>query len=143
MGSCGGRTAGIHAATDAEPAWPFLEDLFGTRFAGHAAVQPATVVIEDSTHSATAGLPTRWTVTDEWYAFTRNPRGSVHVLATVDETSYSGGAMGPDHPIEWSREPTAISGRMWYSAMGHPDELWADPIFAAHMVAGVAWTAGA
>jgi type 1 glutamine amidotransferase len=140
--AAGGGIAGIHAATDAEPAWPFLEELFGTRFAGHPAVQPATVVIEDSTHPATARLPTRWTVTDEWYAFTRNPRDRVHVLATVDETTYAGGVMGPDHPIEWSREPTAISGRMWYTAMGHPDELWADPIFAAHVVAGVAWTAG-
>jgi type 1 glutamine amidotransferase len=140
--AAGGGIAGIHAATDAEPAWPFLEELFGTRFAGHPAVQAATVVIEDSTHPATARLPTRWTVTDEWYAFTRNPRDRVHVLATVDETTYTGGVMGPDHPIEWSREPTAVSGRMWYTAMGHPDELWADPTFAAHVVAGVAWTAG-
>jgi type 1 glutamine amidotransferase len=140
--AAGGGIAGIHAATDAEPAWPFLEELFGTRFSSHPAVQPATVVIEDSTHPATARLPARWTVTDEWYAFTRNPRDRVHVLATVDETTYAGGVMGPDHPIEWSREPTAISGRMWYTAMGHPDELWADPVFAAHVVAGVAWTAG-
>jgi type 1 glutamine amidotransferase len=140
--AAGGGIAAIHAATDAEPAWPFLEELFGTRFASHVAVQPATVVIEDPTHPATAGLPTRWTVTDEWYAFTRDPRDRVHVLATVDETTYAGGVMGPDHPIEWSREPDAISGRMWYTAMGHPDELWADPVFAAHVVAGVAWTAG-
>jgi type 1 glutamine amidotransferase len=105
-------------------------------------VQPATVVIEDPTHPATARLPVRWTVTDEWYAFTRNPRDRVHVLATVDERTYAGGVMGPDHPIEWSREPTGMSGRMWYTAMGHPDNLWADPIFTAHVVAGVAWTAG-
>ena len=140
--AAGGGIAGIHAATDAEPAWPFLEELFGTRFANHSTVQPATVVIEDPTHPATARPPTRWTVTDEWYNFTRNPRDRVHVLATVDETTYAGGVMGPDHPIEWSREPSAISGRMWYTAMGHPDELWADPVFAAHVVAGVAWTAG-
>jgi type 1 glutamine amidotransferase len=99
-------------------------------------------VIEDPTHPATVRLPTRWTVTDEWYNFTSNPRSHVHVLATVDETTYVGGMMGADHPIEWSREPSAISGRMWYTAMGHPDELWADPTFAAHVVAGVAWTAG-
>ncbi|HEY1281972.1 MAG TPA: ThuA domain-containing protein [Acidimicrobiales bacterium] len=140
--AAGGGIAGIHAATDAEAAWPFLEDLFGTRFVNHSTVQPATVVIEDPTHPATVRLPTRWAVTDEWYNFTRNPRDRVHVLATVDETTYAGGGMGPDHPIEWSREPSAISGRMWYTAMGHPDELWADPVFAAHVVAGVAWTAG-
>jgi type 1 glutamine amidotransferase len=140
--AAGGGIAGVHAATDAEPAWAFLEELFGTRFAGHSAVLPATVVIEDSTHPATARLPTSWVVTDEWYDFTRNPRDDVQVLATVDETTYTGGVMGPDHPIEWSREPTVIAGRTWYTAMGHPDELWADPTFVAHVVAGVAWTAG-
>src|SRR5262249_21986102 len=140
--AAGGGVAGIHAATDAEPTWPFLEELFGTRFASHPAVQPATVVIEDANHPATARLPTRWTVTDEWYNFTRNPRDRVHVLATVDETTYAGGVMGLDHPIEWRGEPTAISGRMWYRARGHRDELWADPVFVAHVVAGVAWTAG-
>jgi len=140
--AAGGGIAGIHAATDAEPTWPFLEALFGTRFASHPAVQPATVVIEDPTHPATVRLPKRWTVTDEWYNFTSNPRDRVHVLATVDETTYAGGAMGSDHPIEWSRDPSAISGRMWYTAMGHPDELWSDPTFTAHVVAGVAWTAG-
>jgi type 1 glutamine amidotransferase len=94
----GGGIAGIHAATDAEPAWPFLEELFGTRFASHPAVQSATVVIEDATHPASARLPARWTVTDEWYAFTSNPRDRVHVLATVDETTYAGGVMDPTIP---------------------------------------------
>ena len=138
----GGGIAGVHAATDAEPDWPFLEQVLGARFAGHPAVQPATVVIEDATHPATVALPARWTVADEWYDLSPNPRDGVHVLATVDESTYIGGNMGTDHPIEWSREPSAIAGRTWYTAMGHPDELWADPTFVAHVVAGVAWTAG-
>jgi len=138
----GGGIAGIHAATDAEPEWPFLEQVLGARFAGHPAVQPATVVIEDATHPATARLPARWLVSDEWYNLAPNPRERVHVLATVDETTYTGGSMGTDHPIEWSREPSPIAGRVWYTAMGHPDDLWFDPTFTAHVVAGVAWTAG-
>jgi type 1 glutamine amidotransferase len=138
----GGGIAGIHAATDAEPDWAFLEEALGARFAGHPAVQPATVTIEDPTHPATAALPAQWTVTDEWYDLTPNPRGRVHVLATVDEATYVGGTMGPDHPIEWSREPTPTAGRTWYTAMGHPDELWADATFVDHVAAGVAWTAG-
>ena len=140
--AAGGGIAGIHAATDAEPDWPFLEEALGARFAGHPAVQPATVVIEDAAHPATAVLPVPWNVTDEWYDFATNPRDRVHVLATVDEATYTGGTMGPDHPIEWSREPSAIAGRTWYTAMGHPDELWADATFVSHVAAGVAWSAG-
>jgi type 1 glutamine amidotransferase len=140
--AAGGGITGVHAATDAEPDWPFLEQALGARFAGHPAVQPATVIIEDATHPATAALPPRWLVTDEWYDLAPNPRDHVHVLATVDEATYTGGTMGSDHPIEWSRETSAIAGRVWYTAMGHTDELWADPTFTAHVVAGVAWTAG-
>jgi cytochrome c len=139
----GGAVAGIHAATDAEPDWVFLDAVFGVRFAGHPAVQPAIVRIEDPAHPAMAGLPPEWTVTDEWYDFTRNPRAIVHVLATVDEATYTGGSMGPDHPIEWSQEPTEVAGRAWYTAMGHADALWSDPLFVAHVAAGIAWTVDA
>lgn len=140
--SHGGGIAGIHAATDAEPNWPFLEQAIGARFAGHPAVQPGTVVIEDATHPATARLPARWVLSDEFYDLTPNPRDHAHVLATVDESTYTGGTMGSDHPVEWWRDPSSIAGRVWYTALGHPDELWADPTFTAHVVAGVAWTAG-
>jgi type 1 glutamine amidotransferase len=141
--AAGGGIAGVHAATDAEPNWVFLEAALGTRFAGHPPPQTATVVVEDGTHPATAGLPTRWTVTDEWYEFAPDPRGAVHVLASVDESTYAGGGMGSGHPVEWCRQPSAVAGRTWYTALGHPDELWADATFVAHVVSGVAWAAGA
>ena len=32
-----------------------------------------------------------------------NPRSNAHVLATLDESSYTGGAMGADHPITWCK----------------------------------------
>jgi cytochrome c len=140
--AAGGGVAAVHAATDAEPDWPFLVTLLGARFAGHPAVQPATVVVEDPTHPATAGLPARWDVTDEWYEFAPDPRSDVHVLASVDESTYEGGAMGPGHPVEWCRDPTATTGRVWYTALGHPDELWSDATFVAHVAAGIAWAAG-
>jgi predicted amidohydrolase YtcJ len=42
--------------------------------------------------AALAGrLPTRWERTDEWYDFATNPRGRVRVLATVDESTHTGG----------------------------------------------------
>jgi cytochrome c len=138
----GGGIAGIHAATDAELDWRFIEDVFAARFAGHPAVQQATVVVEDRTHPATAVLPVTWVVSDEWYNFAPHPRDHVRVLARVDESTYTGGTMGSDHPVEWARDPSPVTGRVWYTAMGHPDALWFDPTFVEHVVAGVAWTAG-
>ena len=55
--------------------------------------------------------------TDEPYNYETNPRGKVHVLATYDETTYTGGNMGYDHPIAWCQEYGG--GRSIYSGIGH------------------------
>ncbi len=86
-------------------------------------------------------MPRPWIRTDEWYEFDRNPRGDVHVLATVDESTYAGGAMGADHPINWCRR--LRTGRSWYTAMGHLPEAYSEPAFRRHLLGGIRWAAGA
>ena len=49
-------------------------------------------------------------------ALTTNPRGSVHVLQTLDESSYTGGEMGADHPITWCHPQGG--GRAFYTGLG-------------------------
>jgi type 1 glutamine amidotransferase len=137
----GGNFVGIHSATDTEYDWPFYGQLVGAYFKQHPAVQPADVVVETSDHPATAPLPARWRRTDEWYDFQANPRGNVTVLATVDESTYTGGTMGADHPIVWAHT-TSGGGRAFYTAMGHTAESYADPIFRAHLAGAVRWAAG-
>ena len=80
-------------------------------------------------------LPAVWQRTDEWYNFRSNPRSTVHVLATLDERSYSGGKMGADHPIAWCR--AFDGGRSWYTAMGHTPESYAEPLFRLHLLGGI------
>src|SRR5688572_1224190 len=96
----GGGYAGIHSASDTEYEWPWYGGLVGAYFAGHGAVEPGTLTVADRVHPATAGLPEKWVRTDEWYAFRANPRETVHVLATLDETTtQTSSGMGADHPI--------------------------------------------
>ncbi|MGH2345033.1 MAG: ThuA domain-containing protein, partial [Chloroflexota bacterium] len=95
----GGGWLGVHSAADTEYDWPFYGKLVGAYFRHHPAIQSATVHVVDHRNLATAGLPTLWTRTDEWYDFRTNPSRNVHVLATVDERTYKGGEMGDDHPI--------------------------------------------
>src|SRR3954469_22345070 len=98
----GGGFAGIHAAADTEHGWPWYRTLVGAWFDHHApGLQPATLDVEDAAHPAMLGLPARWARSDEWYAFDRDPRGAVHVLASLDERGFAGAAMGFDHPIAW------------------------------------------
>ena len=139
----GGGFAGIHAATDTEYGWEWFGRLVGGRFATHPPVQPAVVRVEDRTHRSTRMLPAEWRRTDEWYSFRENPRaGGVHVLATLDETTFDPGkaAMGADHPICWCRP--FEGGRSWYTAGGHTKESFAEPLFRQHLAEGIAWAAG-
>jgi type 1 glutamine amidotransferase len=141
--AAGGNWVGIHSAADTEYAWPAYGTLVGAYFKQHPAIQQATVRIEVASHPATAGLPAAWVRTDEWYDFQTNPRATagVTVLATIDESTYSGGTMGADHPIVWAHA-TAAGGRAIYTAMGHTKESYADPMFRQHLAGVIRWAAG-
>jgi cytochrome c len=136
----GGGFVGIHSASDTEYGWPWYGRLVGTWFASHPHIQRATVHIANPDHPSTKGLPTAWERTDEWYNFRSNPRGAVQVLATLDEATYSGGAMGADHPIAWCQ--TIDGGRSWYTAMGHTKESYDEPLFRLHLLGGIESAAG-
>ena len=136
----GGGYAGIHAASDTEYAWPWYGDLVGAYFAQHPAIADGVVNVDDRAHPSTAHLPARWGLQDEWYDFQTNPRGRVHVLATADETSYSGGTMGRDHPLVWCQDYDG--GRSWYSALGHGEAQYRDPLYLGHLLGGIRTAAG-
>jgi type 1 glutamine amidotransferase len=131
---------GIHAAADAEYGWAWYAGLVGAQFRRHPAVQPATVVLDPAGRGLAGPLPSKWRRTDEWYDFRANPRGRVRVLATVDEATYAGGGMGADHPIAWCHDYDG--GRSWYTAMGHTVESFHEPLFLAHLVAGLRYVTG-
>ncbi|WP_030689684.1 ThuA domain-containing protein [Streptomyces globisporus] len=137
----GGGLLAVHAAANAEPDWPFYGDLLGTRFAGHPPLQPGLVHVEDPAHPATAHLPAEWAWTDEWYDFTSPPRGAgVRVLLRADESTYTGGTHGADHPLSWCHEKAG--GRFFFTALGHTSDSYATPAFRTHLSGALQWTAG-
>ena len=132
---------GVHSASDTEYDWPWYGELVGAYFQGHPAVQSASVVVENTSHPATATLSSPWVRTDEWYAFRSNPRARVNVLLRLDEGSYSPGdaSMGSDHPIAWAHEYDG--GRAIYTALGHTDASFQEPQFLQHLTGAIEWAA--
>ncbi|MDX3098109.1 ThuA domain-containing protein [Streptomyces sp. ME01-24h] len=126
---------GVHAAACTEYDWPYFGELLGARFTGHPPLQPGTVLVEDAAHPATAHLDAAWKVTDEWYDFDRSPRPGVRVLASADESSYTGGSMGGDHPLVWCH--TYGGGPVFYTALGHCAQAYRDAAFRAHLLGGL------
>jgi len=133
----GGGFVGVHSASDTEYGWPFYAELVGARFAGHPAVQPVTVRFRPG--ALTAGLPATWRVTDEPYNFRGRPEGA-QVLATLDESTYTGGTMGADHPIAWTAD--VGRGRSFYLGLGHPEAIYADPVFRRLLAGGIRYASG-
>ena len=135
----GGGYVGVHAAADTGYDWPWYGQLVGAWFKTHPEIQQARFVTEDRTHPATAHLPPVWTRTDELYDFRANPRGRVRVLQTLDESSYTGGGMGADHPITWCHPQGR--GRAFYTGLGHTTESYADPAFRALLLGAIRYAA--
>jgi glucose/arabinose dehydrogenase len=129
----GNGYAGIHAAADTEHDWPWYGRLVGAYFTGHGPVRDAVVVVPDRAHPATRPVPERWERSDEWYEFDSNPRGRVHVLASLDVPG--------DRPMAWCHD--FDGGRSFYTAGGHTTESFAEEHFRAHLLGGIAWAAGA
>lgn len=155
--AAGNGIAAVHNALDMRGGYAWWDGMVGSLMPGHAPTGtdpgPSGVVrLEDHAHPstehfgddpATADLDetlTRWTRNDEWYNFSNNVRGTAHVLATMDETTYSGGTMGYDHPISWCKPYEG--GRFWGTALGHFPSHYDDARFMQHLVGGVEYVAG-
>nr|WP_069812931.1 ThuA domain-containing protein [Streptomyces sp. TP-A0874] len=136
----GGGYVGVHAAADTEYDWPFYGGLVGAYFQSHPEIQPAAIEVRDRAHPATAHLGTVWERTDEWYDYRTNPRGQARILAVLDESSYSGGGMGEDHPIAWCQEYEG--GRVFYTGLGHTKESYTEPEFRLHLLGGIRYATG-
>ena len=136
----GGGFVGINTAGATEPDWDFYGDLLGARATGWSDTQPADAHVLDRAHPASSGLPARWDVNDAVPDFDDSVSGDAHVLATIDENSYEGGAMGHDHPIAWCH--SVDEGRALYTGLGTNPGTYASESFRSHLVGAIHWTAG-
>lgn len=125
---------GVHAATDTEYEWPWYNQLVGAYFKSHPKQQEAVLNITDASNAATSHLPVQWKRFDEWYNF-KSLQNGLHVLMTIDEKSYTGGENGDVHPMAWYHE--FDGGRSFYTALGHTDASYADPLYLKHLLAGI------
>src|SRR5215208_1376773 len=145
----GGGIVGIHSASFMDTDWKWYGDMMGDAFfknhpAGANQFQTATVKVEDANHPAMQGIPANWVRQDEWYNFTAEPRGKVHVLATLDESTYveedGSDGVDDDHPIIWCSNYDR--GRSFYTALGHMGSYWQEPLYRSHIQGAIEWAAG-
>jgi uncharacterized protein len=135
----GGGYLGLHSASDTEYDWPWFGELTGAYFKNHPRQQEAVFNVVDTTHIATAHLPKVWKRFDELYNF-KWIGTDLHILITIDETSYTGGGNGEYHPMAWYHD--FDGGRSFYTALGHDNKSWEDPLYLQHVLGGIRYVMG-
>jgi uncharacterized protein len=144
-----GGWIGFHHATllgefDGYGIWPwFSEFMGGIRFTDYIPkFANATVVVEDPSHPVMKNVPESFVVNqEEWYTYDKSPRPNVHVLARVDEATYSPDTRTKlgDHPVIWTNEQ--YRARNVYIFMGHHPELFQNPAFTTIFKNSISWAA--
>jgi type 1 glutamine amidotransferase len=145
-----GGWIGFHHASllgefDGYPMWDWYSKFMGDiRFKDYIATfAQARVNVEDRKHPAMRGIPAAFVIEkDEWYTYNRSPRPNVHVIASVDESSYKPDSkikMG-DHPVIWTNP--AFPTKNIYIFMGHSPDLFDNKAYTRLFENSIVWAAG-
>ena len=130
----GGGYVGIHAATDSDHQWPWYIRLSGALFEGHPDQDTVQTTVIRRDHPSMEGFPEHWWIKDELYNF-KDVNKDINVLLTIDEKMYEGGNMGDFHPMSWFHE--FDGGRAFYTAFGHREDVYSNPVFLNHLLGGI------
>lgn len=134
----GGGFVGVHFASGTETDWPWFHQMIGAEFKDHPKVQAAKMFVNHNfKHPAVDHLGNTFQIVDEWYNFKEPVLSHVNVLLSMDENSYLGEKMGGDHPIAWYHYYEG--GRVFYTGLGHTDEIYDNEDYRKHLVAAIHW----
>lgn len=132
--------AGMHSASDTFHGSSAYLDMLGNEFQTHGLQTSIDAIVENRTHPASSPLGDRYRVFDEIYKFTRANRSSVTMLLSLDRHPDDGlpeaGQPG-DLPLAWAKGHG--QGRVFYTALGHREEVWQDPLYQQHILGGIRW----
>jgi type 1 glutamine amidotransferase len=122
--------------TNADPYCCFL----GGEFIIHGAQQVATNKVIDSKFPGFENVGDNFAFQEEWYSL-KDFSPDDHVLTVMDAPQMKGPMYDrPAYPNTWARSEG--KGRVWYTAMGHREDVWTNPTFQQILVGGIKWALG-
>ena len=118
---------------------PYVQFL-GGEFIKHGAQQMATNTITDPNFPGFENLGASFAFHEEWYSM-KDFTPDIHVLTVINSPAMKGEEYErPPYPITWARQEG--QGRVWYTAIGHREDVWTNPIFKQMLVGGIKWALG-
>lgn len=115
---------------------PYIQ-MIGGEFIIHGAQQASKMQVVDPGFPGFKGYGQGFELKDEWYSlkdFARN----LHVLLVQGTDGMKGEPyQRPPYPSTWARMHG--QGRVFYTSMGHREDVWTNPMFQEILFGGIAW----
>ncbi len=147
---------------------PYIQ-MIGGEFIIHGSQQRARQICVDKNFPGMSAVPDDFGPLEEWYSL-KNFAPDLHVLLVqdADHMDKSGGNKHayarPNYPSTWVHEygegrvvftafprgafllqhkvQTHRRGRVFYTSMGHRDDIWTNPVFIQVLLGGMNWALG-
>ncbi len=141
----GGKAfVGFHCATDSfhskgDAVDPYIR-MIGGEFLSHGAQQAPRLVTTDLKFPGADAFGAEFELMDEWYT-QKNINDDLHVIMYNDTATLKGPMYErPSFPMTWARMEG--KGRVFYTGMGHREDVWENPKFQAVVLGGLDWATG-
>jgi type 1 glutamine amidotransferase len=117
---------------------PYIR-MLGGEFISHGEQQKSTMRVVDPRFPGLKGVED-FTLHEEWYSL-KNFRDDLHVILAQDTQGMRGADyQRPKFPATWARMHE--QGRVFYTSMGHREDVWHNPIFQNLLVGALNWATG-
>lgn len=140
---------GTHSATDTFDTYgdrfdpkpqtldPYLQ-MIGAEFLAHDSQQKAHLTVVDRNFPGVAPLSGGMDINEEWYPF-RDFQPDLHAITVLETKGMEGPHyQRPPYPNTWAR--VHGSGRVFYTALGHREDVWQAPWYQSMLLGGISWT---
>ncbi|MDB6029523.1 MAG: hypothetical protein JWM68_5746 [Verrucomicrobiales bacterium] len=121
---------------DGDNADPYVK-MLGTEFIRHGSQQAGHLVCVDKKFPGCQNFPEDFAPTEEWYSLKDFPADSHVILLQDTSKMHDSIYKRPNFPETWARREG--KGRVFYSSMGHREDIWTNPVFQSVLVGGINW----
>jgi type 1 glutamine amidotransferase len=110
--------------------------MLGGEFIRHGPQQKAWMRVVDAGFPGAKGLHD-FQLFEEWYSL-KNFAPDLHVILVQDTSGMKGDDyQRPNFPATWAHPYE--KGRVFYTSMGHRDDVWKNPLFQDLVLGGLSW----
>jgi type 1 glutamine amidotransferase len=114
--------------------------MLGGEFIMHGQQQVSHLVVADPRFPGIIAVAPDNKIFDEWYTL-KDFSDDLHVLLVQDTTGMTGFLYArPNYPSTWVH--MYGRGRVFYTSLGHRDDMWTSALFQSVLVGGINWAVG-